>query len=90
MSKLRIHCFAISLDGFGAGPEQSLANPLGIGAQALHEWYVSTRTFQQLFKRPGGKTGPDDDFAARGAEMVQRLQALRPYVTYPPAGGGLR
>jgi dihydrofolate reductase len=70
MSKLRIHCFAISLDGFGAGPEQSLASPLGVGAEALHEWYVSTRTFQQLFKRPGGKTGPDDDYAARGLENI--------------------
>jgi dihydrofolate reductase len=70
MSKLRIHCFAISLDGFGAGAEQGLDNPLGVGGESLHDWFVSTRTFQQVFGRPGGETGPDDDFAARGIENI--------------------
>jgi hypothetical protein len=44
MSKLRVHCFAISIDGFGAGPSQDLANPLGVGGLALHEWAFATRS----------------------------------------------
>src|ERR687887_222816 len=65
MSRLRVQCFAISLDGYGAGPEQSLKNPLGAGGEALHEWFVPTRTFQTMLGKDGGTTGPDDDFAAR-------------------------
>jgi dihydrofolate reductase len=65
MSKLRVSCFSISLDGFGAGPEQTLEDPLGIGGEALHEWFVPTRTFQKAHGKEGGTTGPDDDFAAR-------------------------
>ena len=66
MSKLRIHCFAVSLDGYGAGPNQSLKNPLGVGGIGLHQWFIPTRTFQQTFGKDGGTTGTDDDFAARG------------------------
>ena len=66
MARLRVQCFALSLDGYGAGPEQSLQNPLGIGGMALHEWVFPTRTFQTMFGKEGGTTGPDDDFAARG------------------------
>lgn len=70
MSKLRVHAFSISIDGFGAGPNQSLQNPLGEGGERLHEWYVGTRTFQSVFGRDGGETGPDNDFAARGVENI--------------------
>jgi dihydrofolate reductase len=66
MSKLRVNCFAISVDGYGAGPNQSLENPLGVGGETLHEWVVPTRTFQQMSGKVGGTTGPDDDFTARG------------------------
>jgi len=66
MSKLRVSSFSLSLDGFGAGPDQSLNNPMGAGGMALHEWVLPTRTFQRLFGQEGGETGPDDDFAARG------------------------
>lgn len=66
MPKLRVHCFAISLDGYGAGPGQNLENPLGVGGFALHPWLFPTRTFQSLLGKEGGTTGPDDDFAARG------------------------
>ena len=66
MPKLRVHGFAISLDGYGAGPDQSLDNPLGVGGVALHEWVFATRTFRQMFGQEGGATGVDDDFAARG------------------------
>jgi dihydrofolate reductase len=66
MSKLRVHGFAISLDGYGAGPNQDRDNPLGVGGLTLHEWTFGTRTFQQMFGRSGGTTGIDDDFIARG------------------------
>jgi dihydrofolate reductase len=70
MTKLRVHSFAISLDGFGAGPHQDLNNPLGIGGKALHEWVFATRTFRQMFGSEGGTTGIDDDFAARGFNNI--------------------
>jgi len=67
MPKLRVQGFSISLDGYGAGPGQSLENPLGVGGMALHQWVFPTRTLQKmLFGKEGGTTGPDDDFAARG------------------------
>ena len=71
MSKLRVESFTISIDGFGAGPSQDLANPLGIGGTALHGWALATRTFQQThFGGDSGETGIDDDFAARGFHHV--------------------
>jgi dihydrofolate reductase len=70
MSKLRVHAFSVSVDGYGAGPEQSLQNPLGIGGVALHEWVFATRTFRQMIGGDGGTTGIDDDFAARGVADI--------------------
>jgi dihydrofolate reductase len=70
MSKLRVHCFAVSLDGYGAGPEQSLDHPLGIGGMALHEWAFATQTFRKMFGSDGGTTGIDDEFAARGVDNI--------------------
>ena len=66
MTRLRVNSFSISLDGYGAGPNQDLDNPLGVGGDALHEWALATRTFRQMFGSDGGTTGVDDDFAARG------------------------
>ena len=48
MSKLRVSGFGISIDGFGAGPDQSLENPMGVGGMALHEWIIGTKTFQKM------------------------------------------
>jgi dihydrofolate reductase len=70
LTKLRVHSFSISLDGYGAGPNQSVDNPLGVGGMALHEWAFATRTFQKLFGNEGGATGLDDDFAARGFSNI--------------------
>ena len=70
MSKLRIHSFSISLDGYGAGPDQDLDNPLGRGGLMLHEWRLRTRKFQQLFGSGRGATGVDDDFEARGLKNI--------------------
>jgi dihydrofolate reductase len=66
MSKLRVHAFSISLDGYGAGPDQGLQEPLGAGGEALHDWIVVTRTFRRMQGREDGDIGIDDDFAARG------------------------
>ena len=66
MTKLRVRIFTISIDGYGAGPDQSLDNPLGVGGRTLHPWLVATRTFQQMHGGEGGTTGVDNDFAARG------------------------
>src|SRR2546423_1644900 len=70
MSKLRINGFAVSIDGYGAGPDQSLQDPLGVGGMALHEWVLATRTFKRMHGGEGGSTGVDDDFAARGFDGV--------------------
>jgi dihydrofolate reductase len=70
MTKLRVPSFSISLDGFGAGPNQDLDNPLGVGGRAMHEWVFATRTFQQMHGSDGGTTGIDDDFIARGFNNV--------------------
>lgn len=70
MPRLRVHCFAVSLDGFGAGPDQSLDNPMGRGGMALHDWAFGTRTFRTMFGQQGGTTGIDDRFAVRGFENV--------------------
>ena len=64
MSKVRVAAFSISLDGFGAGVEQSLQCPLGRGGEDLHKWMLPTRTFKQLYGADDGTTGIDDDFAA--------------------------
>jgi dihydrofolate reductase len=71
MSKTRVLCFSISIDGFGAGPNQSLENPLGMRGMELHDWMFGTATFQKIHgSGSGGLTGIDDDFAARGFQNV--------------------
>ncbi|HWB07587.1 MAG TPA: dihydrofolate reductase family protein [Verrucomicrobiales bacterium] len=70
MSKLRVHCFGVSLDGFGAGPDQSLENPLGAGGENLHEWFFPTRVFQKMQGNANGTTGLDNDFAERGFDGI--------------------
>ena len=68
MARVRVHDFSISLDGFGAGPNQSTKEPLGVGGESLHDWFVHTRTFKRTHGGEGGSTGVDDDVAARGAD----------------------
>jgi dihydrofolate reductase len=70
MSKLRVESFSVSIDGFGAGPNQSLEHPLGIGGGGLHRWAWPTATFQRMFGKEVGTTGVDDDFAARGFNNI--------------------
>jgi dihydrofolate reductase len=70
MSKVKVASFGVSIDGFGAGPRQSIDDPLGVGGTSLMEWAFTTRTFQQMHGAGGGDTGIDDDFAARGFANV--------------------
>lgn len=70
MTQLRVSSFTISLDGYGAGPNQSLEHPLGAGGESLHEWLLPTRTFQRLLGNGDGDSGIDDAFAARGFETI--------------------
>lgn len=70
MSKLRVESFTVSIDGFAAGPDQNLANPIGVGGRTLHQWAMPTRTFQQMFGQQEGTTGIDEGFAARGFQNV--------------------
>jgi dihydrofolate reductase len=70
MSKLRVNCFGISLDGFGAGPNQSLDHPMGVGGMDLHQWFIPTRTFQKMQGEEDGTTGVDNDFAERGMDGI--------------------
>ncbi len=66
MGKLRVHNMAISIDGYGAGPNQTLENPLGIGGPGLHEWIFKTRTGLRMLGEEGGDEGLDDQFLKRG------------------------
>ena len=70
MSRLRVAAFSVSLDGFGAGPDQSRENPLGVNGMNLHQWAFRTRTFKKMFGQEGGETDVDDEFAARSFENV--------------------
>ena len=70
MSKVRVAAFGMSIDGFGAGPRQSLEDPLGVGGSAMMQWAFTTRTFQQMLGGEGGEAGVDDDFAKRSFDHV--------------------
>jgi dihydrofolate reductase len=70
MPKVRVNAFSISLDGYGAGPGQSLDHPLGRGGESLHEWFFPTRTFQRMYGKGEGTTGIDERFAARSMENL--------------------
>jgi dihydrofolate reductase len=78
MARLRVHGFTISIDGYGAGPDQDLAHPLGIGGEALHQWLIGTKTFRKQtghlaesgIAETAGREGIDDHVAARGFENL--------------------
>src|SRR5690606_38869255 len=68
MGKVRVAGFSVSLDGFGAGPDQSLEAPLGVRGEELHDWLLGTRTFHEMLGKPGGSEGLDESFALRAKE----------------------
>jgi dihydrofolate reductase len=70
MSIVRVSSFAVSLDGYAAGPGQSIDAPLGIRGPELFEWFFSTRTWRQMHGLEGGSTGVDNEWAQRGMENV--------------------
>src|SRR5437868_6045076 len=70
MSKLKVKCFAISIDGFGAGPNQGLQNPLGVRGTELMKWFFPTRTFQKMHGQGEGETGIDDGIAQQGFDGI--------------------
>ena len=76
MSRVRVHNFTISLDGYGAGPFQTREDPLGVGGETLHEWFIPTRAFQRINGKSGGATGVDDDIAARDERGLDRRRLL--------------
>jgi dihydrofolate reductase len=69
-SRLRVHAFAVSLDGYAAGPAQSLDNPLGVGGDRLHEWIFDTRFGRAMIGERGGSEGLDNEFLERADEGV--------------------
>jgi dihydrofolate reductase len=74
MSRLRVLCFSVSVDGYGAGPDQSLQQPLGVNGPDLMGWVFPTRYFQAMHgqsgDQSGGETGVDDDMATQGFHNV--------------------
>jgi dihydrofolate reductase len=70
MTKLRVHNFAVSLDGYGAGPHQGRENPLGVGGEQLHDWMFETRTGREMIGESGGDTGVADDFMHAGFDGI--------------------
>ena len=66
MSKLRVQSFAISIDGYGAGPSQDLEHPLGVNGPELMEWFFATRVWRSMHGLDGGQTGVDNGIAEQG------------------------
>ena len=66
MSKVRVQSFSVSVDGYGAGPEQSLENPLGVRGPELMEWFFHTRVWRAMHGADGGETGVDNAMAEQG------------------------
>jgi dihydrofolate reductase len=70
MTRVRVESFTISVDGYGAGPDQDTDNPLGVGGMDLLQWLFPTRASQRAHGAGDGTTGIDDDFAARGFHNI--------------------
>lgn len=70
MSRVRVHNFSVSLDGFGTGDGQNLETPFGHAGTKLHEWFFPTRTFREMQGKPGGSIGIDDAFASNWAPGI--------------------
>src|SRR5215216_5894064 len=70
MAKLRVHNLSMSLDGFVAGADQGVDNPLGVGGEQLHEWMFATRMWGRMVGTGEGSTGLDNEFAERGEENI--------------------
>jgi dihydrofolate reductase len=70
MARLSVRCFALSLDGFGAGADQDLQNPLGVHGPELMEWFFKTRAWRSTHGMEGGETGIDNGHAEKGFDNI--------------------
>jgi dihydrofolate reductase len=70
MGRVRVHAFSMSIDGYGAGPDQGVDNPLGINGHRLHEWIFKTRYGRAMTGGEDGETGIDNDLFARRDEGI--------------------
>lgn len=70
MSKVKVTAFSVSLDGYGAGIDQSKENPLGKRGEELHEWIFPTKMFQKMYGKGEGTEGTDNDFAEKSFENI--------------------
>ena len=70
MPKVKVAGFSLSMDGFGAGPDQDLQNPLGRRGMELHPWLLKTQSFRKAFGQTGGSTGQDNDFAEKAMHNI--------------------
>jgi dihydrofolate reductase len=68
--QVRVASFAVSLDGFGAGPDQDLQHPLGVGGERMFEWFFATRAWRRMHGQDGGEEGVDHRMAERSFEGV--------------------
>ena len=68
VGRVRVAGFSISLDGYGAGPDQSLQDPLGKGGRELHRWFIGTRSFRTMIGQEGGSEGVDETFGHRSMD----------------------
>jgi dihydrofolate reductase len=85
VAKLRFS-ISMSLDGYVAGPDQSLDNPLGVGGESLHDWVIATRSWRERHGRDGGETGLDDDRMEAYSENIGSTIMARNM--FGPPGGG--
>lgn len=70
MSKLKVRSFSVSLDGYAAGPDQSLKTPLGVRGPELMDWFMRTRVWREMNGQEGGETGVDHELATAGFENI--------------------
>ncbi|MDA8411252.1 MAG: dihydrofolate reductase family protein [Treponema sp.] len=70
MPKLVVRCFAVSMDGFSAGPNQRLEEPFGDGAMRIMNWFKPTKTYCAMVGLSGGEVGLDNDFAAKADDNI--------------------
>ncbi|HEX3111416.1 MAG TPA: hypothetical protein VHU41_20095, partial [Thermoanaerobaculia bacterium] len=71
MSKVVVRSFSLSLDGYGAGPDQDLEHPLGVGGPEMFDWFFHTRTWNAMHGgEADGETGADDEFASKAFENI--------------------
>ncbi len=66
MGRVRVLCFAMTTDGYSAGPRQDLEHPLGVNGEEMMQWFFPTRLWREMQGLPGGETGVDNQMAERG------------------------